>query len=62
MHFRLFELGYTEVGARDAIFGAHRPPPAVRNFQERNSLEVDGYVGPKTCNRLFALLAVKAGR
>jgi len=33
---------------------------AVRHFQERNGLEVDGYVGPKTWRRLFSADALKA--
>jgi hypothetical protein len=56
---RLFELGYTEVGARDGIFG-RMTAAAVRNFQQRNDLEIDGYVGPKTWARLFSKDAVRA--
>lgn len=56
---RLYELGYTEVGARDGIFG-RMTTAAVRNFQQRNALEVDGYVGPKTWTRLFSKDAVRA--
>ena len=56
---RLYELGYTEVGARDGIFG-RMTSTAVRNFQQRNNLEVDGYVGPKTWTQLFSSSAVGA--
>ncbi len=56
---RLYELGYTEVGARDGIFG-RMTSTAVRNFQQRNNLEVDGYVGPKTWTKLFSSSAVGA--
>lgn len=56
---RLYELGYTEVGARDGSFG-RMTASAVRHFQERNGLEVDGYVGPKTWSQLFSADAVKA--
>lgn len=58
---RLYELGYTEVGARDGLFG-RMTNTAVRNFQERNNLEVDGYVGPKTWSRLFSTQAIRAGK
>ncbi len=50
---RLYELGYTEVGARDGIFG-RMTEQAVIHFQERNALDVDGYVGPVTWRRLFS--------
>jgi hypothetical protein len=56
---RLYELGYTEVGARDGIFG-RMTSTAVRNFQQCNNLEVDGYVGPKTWTQLFSSSAVGA--
>lgn len=56
---RLFELGYTEIGAPDGIFGK-MTGAAVRRFQERNGLEVDGYVGPKTWKQLFDANAVRA--
>jgi len=56
---RLYELGYAEVGARDGIFG-RMTSTAVRNFQQRNNLEVDGYVGPKTWTQLFSSSAVGA--
>jgi len=50
---RLLELNY-KVGALDGIFGK-MTDTAVRRFQERNNLEVDGYVGPKTWRKLFSL-------
>ena len=50
---RLLELGYTEVGVPDGIFGK-MTDSAVRRFQERNSLDVDGYVGPQTWQILFS--------
>jgi WD40 repeat protein len=56
---RLFELGYTEVGTPDGIFGK-MTDSAVRRFQERNGLEADGYLGPKTWDKLFSDKAVGA--
>ena len=55
---RLLELGYAEVGAPDGIFG-RMTREAVRRFQERNTLTVDGYVGPKTWARLFSPNALR---
>lgn len=55
---RLLELGYAEVGAPDGIFG-RMTREAVRRFQERNTLAVDGYVGPKTWARLFSANALR---
>lgn len=57
---RLLELGYSEVGAPDGIFGK-MTEAAVRRFQENNGLEVDGYVGPKTWRKLFSLENVSGG-
>ena len=54
---RLLELGYTEVGQPDGIFGG-MTKTAVNAFQERNALDVDGYVGKITWNHLFSSLAV----
>jgi peptidoglycan hydrolase-like protein with peptidoglycan-binding domain len=56
---RLLALGYTEVGTPDGIFG-QMTDQAVRHFQKRNGLEVDGVVGPKTWERLFSASAVRA--
>lgn len=58
---RLYELGYTEVGARDGIFG-RLTNAAVRNFQTLNNLAVDGYVGPKTWAKLFSPDAVRSNQ
>ena len=57
---RLYDLGYTEVGARDRIFG-RMTDAAVRNFQTKNALVVDGIAGPKTWKRLFSLDATESG-
>jgi peptidoglycan hydrolase-like protein with peptidoglycan-binding domain len=56
---RPLELGYVEIGTPDGIFGK-MTDAAVRRFQERNGLEMDGYVGPKTWKRLFGDGAVRA--
>lgn len=50
---RLLTLGYDEVGVPDGIFGK-MTQNAVRLFQENNGLEVDGYVGPLTWQKLFS--------
>ena len=50
---RLLALGYTEVGMPDGIFGK-MTDAAVRHFQQNNSLEMDGIVGPKTWQVLFS--------
>jgi WD40 repeat protein len=50
---RLYALGYTEVGIPDGDFG-QKTDLAVRNFQEKNGLVVDGIVGPITWNLMFS--------
>ena len=50
---RLLFLGYDEVGVPDGLFG-NMTQNAVRLFQENNELEVDGYVGPLTWQKLFS--------
>lgn len=55
---RLLDLGYDEIGRADGIYGL-RTDTAVRRFQERNGLDVDGYVGPRTWEALFHSDAVK---
>lgn len=57
LQLRLLELGYTDVGKPDGIFGK-MTDQAVRLFQERNGLEVDGYVGPITWKKLFSEAAI----
>ena len=58
MQQRLFALGYVEVGTPDGVFG-NMTDQAVRLFQERNSLVVDGIVGPITWNLLFSEAALR---
>jgi len=53
MQQRLYALGYIEVGIPDGVFGK-KTDQAVRNFQEKNGLVVDGIVGPITWNKLFS--------
>lgn len=55
---RLLELGYTEVGAPDGVFGK-MTETAARRFQQSNGLEADGVVGPKTWQKLFSAGAAK---
>ena len=52
MQERLADLGYTEVGIPDGIFGA-MTDSAVRHFQEVNGLVADGIIGPLTWEALF---------
>ena len=47
-----------EVGTPDGIFGS-KTDQAVRQFQEDQGLEVDGYVGEMTWSRLFILAHVE---
>ncbi|MDO9084707.1 MAG: peptidoglycan-binding protein [Anaerolineaceae bacterium] len=58
MQQRLYALGYMEVGIPDGIFGK-KTDQAVRNFQEKNGLVVDGIVGPITWNILFSVSAIQ---
>ena len=55
---RLLALGYTEVGTADGIFGPNTDQ-AVRIFQNRNGLAVDGIVGQTTWNTLFSSTAIR---
>jgi hypothetical protein len=55
---RLLTLGYTEVGTADGIFGPNTDE-AVRIFQSRNGLAVDGIVGQTTWNTIFSSTAIR---
>ena len=55
---RLFELGYYK-GVVDSGFG-YETYEAVKAFQKRNKLKVDGIVGPETWTKLFAASALPA--
>ncbi len=55
---RLLALGY-KPGKADGIFGA-KTQSAVKLFQSRNALKVDGKVGERTLDRLFSADAVPA--
>jgi hypothetical protein len=55
---RLVELGYTQVGAVDGIYGPNTDA-AVRTFQTLNDLEIDGILGPRTWERLFSTAATR---
>lgn len=50
---RLLALGYSELGPADGFFGG-QSELAVRSFQQRNTLAVDGMVGVQTWERLFS--------
>lgn len=52
VQLRLRDLGYSQIGQPDGIFGA-RSEVAVRAFQEAKGLEVDGVVGPLTWTSVF---------
>ena len=49
----LRDLGYTEVGTPDGDFQG-KTDAAVRNFQERFGIKVDGIVGDETRKKLEA--------
>jgi peptidoglycan hydrolase-like protein with peptidoglycan-binding domain len=49
---RLLDLGYTQVGEVDGIFGTNTAQ-AVRAFQTAQGLAVDGVIGPQTWDALF---------
>lgn len=49
---RLIELGYLRNEEADGAFG-HATESAVREFQSRNDLIVDGYLGPSTVSTLM---------
>ena len=53
---RLLALGYDEVGVADGVFGP-MTEEAVRHFQQRNGITIDGKVGPITWGILFSDLA-----
>ena len=55
---RLAELGYY-AGSIDGVYG-NGTTEAVRFFQARNSLTVDGRVGPKTVEKLYSTSAIPA--
>ena len=58
LQLRLQELGYLE-GTADGIYGSDTKE-AVKAFQRRNSLSVDGIAGPQTQKRLYSEDAIPA--
>ena len=54
MQQRLAELGYTEVGEPDGIFGQMTEAAVIR-LQSDQGLTADGIVGPKTWSALWGL-------
>jgi hypothetical protein len=55
---RLLALGYDEIGTADGTFGP-KTDEAVRIFQTRNGLAVDGIVGQTTWNVIFSSTAIR---
>ena len=52
LQMRLLELGYSEVGTPDGVFGS-MTDEAIRKYQNDQGLVVDGIVGPLTWEQLF---------
>ena len=52
VQFKLARLGYSSIGKVDGIAGP-KFVKAVKEFQSKNGLAVDGCVGPLTWNKLF---------
>lgn len=58
LQYTLYELGYYD-GKVDGVFGSSTSD-AVRAFQERNGLSVDGKAGSKTLAKMYSSSAVPA--